>query len=184
MADRKQRIAVMLGFKGFRNAATTIAGIELLQRSRGHGSDPRRCFGRPRALRRSQSGTAAGSWRQRRRTRRPRCSRSSGGSRRARSARARSGHRNCMCGRKVDCQKPALTTVNQSDAATHTSEPLAQPSPDRVKGNTHTITRKAVVGIDAPLTAGTLSGVGSASRPLSPITSDGPVTGNCATGSR
>jgi hypothetical protein len=26
----KQRIAVMLGFKGFRNAATTIAGIELL----------------------------------------------------------------------------------------------------------------------------------------------------------
>jgi hypothetical protein len=64
------------------------------------------------------------------------------------------------------------------------SEPLAQPSPDRVKGNTHTITRKAVVGIDAPLTAGTLSGVGSASRPLSPITSDGPVTGNGATGSR
>jgi hypothetical protein len=34
MADRKQRIAVMLGFKGFRNAATTIAGIELLHRIR------------------------------------------------------------------------------------------------------------------------------------------------------
>jgi transposase-like protein len=30
----KQRIAVMLGFKGFRNAATTIAGIELLHRIR------------------------------------------------------------------------------------------------------------------------------------------------------
>ena len=28
----KQRIAVMLGFKGFRNAAITIAGIELLHR--------------------------------------------------------------------------------------------------------------------------------------------------------
>jgi hypothetical protein len=28
----KQRIAVMLGFKGFKNAAITIAGIELLQR--------------------------------------------------------------------------------------------------------------------------------------------------------
>jgi transposase-like protein len=30
----KQRIAVMLGFKGFRNAAITIAGIELMQRIR------------------------------------------------------------------------------------------------------------------------------------------------------
>jgi transposase-like protein len=30
----KQRIAVMLGFKEFRNAAITIAGIELLQRIR------------------------------------------------------------------------------------------------------------------------------------------------------
>jgi transposase-like protein len=30
----KQRIAVMLGFKGFRNAAITIAGIELLHRIR------------------------------------------------------------------------------------------------------------------------------------------------------
>jgi transposase-like protein len=30
----KQRIAVMLGFKGFRNAAVTIAGIELMQRIR------------------------------------------------------------------------------------------------------------------------------------------------------
>ena len=30
----KQRIAVMLGFKGFNNAAITIAGIELLQRIR------------------------------------------------------------------------------------------------------------------------------------------------------
>jgi transposase-like protein len=30
----KQRIAVMLGFKQFRNAAVTIAGIELMQRIR------------------------------------------------------------------------------------------------------------------------------------------------------
>ena len=30
----KQRIAVMLGFKGFRNAAITIAGIELMHRIR------------------------------------------------------------------------------------------------------------------------------------------------------
>ena len=30
----KQRIAVMLGFKEFRNAAITIAGIELLHRIR------------------------------------------------------------------------------------------------------------------------------------------------------
>jgi transposase-like protein len=30
----KQRIAVMLGFKGYRNAAITIAGIELLHRIR------------------------------------------------------------------------------------------------------------------------------------------------------
>ena len=30
----KQRIAVMLGFKGFNNAAITIAGIELLHRIR------------------------------------------------------------------------------------------------------------------------------------------------------
>jgi transposase-like protein len=30
----KQRIAAMLGFKGFRNAEITIAGIELLQRIR------------------------------------------------------------------------------------------------------------------------------------------------------
>ena len=30
----KQRIAVMLGFKGFRNAAITITGIELLHRIR------------------------------------------------------------------------------------------------------------------------------------------------------
>jgi transposase-like protein len=30
----KQRIAVMLGFKGFRNAAVTIAGIELMHRIR------------------------------------------------------------------------------------------------------------------------------------------------------
>jgi hypothetical protein len=30
----KQRIAVMLGFKGFKNAAITIAGIELLHRIR------------------------------------------------------------------------------------------------------------------------------------------------------
>ena len=30
----KQRIAVMLGFKEFRNAAITIAGIELLHRVR------------------------------------------------------------------------------------------------------------------------------------------------------
>ena len=30
----KQRIAVMLGFKGFRKAAITIAGIELLHRIR------------------------------------------------------------------------------------------------------------------------------------------------------
>ena len=30
----KQRISVMLGFKGFRNAAITIAGIELLHRIR------------------------------------------------------------------------------------------------------------------------------------------------------
>src|SRR3979409_206772 len=30
----KQRIAVMLGFKGFRNAAMTIAGIELMHRIR------------------------------------------------------------------------------------------------------------------------------------------------------
>jgi transposase-like protein len=30
----KQRIAVMLGFKGFTNAAITIAGIELLHRIR------------------------------------------------------------------------------------------------------------------------------------------------------
>ena len=30
----KQRIAVMLGLKGFRNAAITIAGIELMQRIR------------------------------------------------------------------------------------------------------------------------------------------------------
>src|SRR6476659_796997 len=35
--------------------------------------------------------------------------------------------------------------LQQLAAATHTSEPLAQPSPDRVKGNPHTITRKAVV---------------------------------------
>ena len=31
---RKQRIAVMLGFKGFRHAAITIAGIELMHRIR------------------------------------------------------------------------------------------------------------------------------------------------------
>jgi transposase-like protein len=30
----KQRIAVMLGLKQFRNAVTTIAGIELMHRSR------------------------------------------------------------------------------------------------------------------------------------------------------
>jgi transposase-like protein len=30
----KQRIAVMLGFKGFKNAAITIAGIELMHRIR------------------------------------------------------------------------------------------------------------------------------------------------------
>ena len=30
----KQRVAVMLGFKGFKNAAITIAGIELLQHIR------------------------------------------------------------------------------------------------------------------------------------------------------
>jgi transposase-like protein len=30
----KQRLAVMLGFKGFKNAAITIAGIELLHRIR------------------------------------------------------------------------------------------------------------------------------------------------------
>ena len=30
----KQRIAVMLGFKGFRQAAITIAGIELMRRIR------------------------------------------------------------------------------------------------------------------------------------------------------
>ena len=30
----KQRIAVMLGFKGFNNAAITIAGIELMHRIR------------------------------------------------------------------------------------------------------------------------------------------------------
>ncbi len=30
----KQRIAVMLGFKGFRNAAITVAGIELMHRIR------------------------------------------------------------------------------------------------------------------------------------------------------
>jgi transposase-like protein len=30
----KQRIAAMLGFKGFRNAAITIAGIELMHRIR------------------------------------------------------------------------------------------------------------------------------------------------------
>ncbi len=30
----KQRIAVMLGFKDFRNAAVTIAGIELMHRIR------------------------------------------------------------------------------------------------------------------------------------------------------
>ena len=30
----KQRIAVMLGFKGFRHAAITIAGIELMHRIR------------------------------------------------------------------------------------------------------------------------------------------------------
>ena len=36
-ADRhsvKQRVAVMLGFKQFRNAAITIAGIELMHRIR------------------------------------------------------------------------------------------------------------------------------------------------------
>jgi transposase-like protein len=35
----KQRIAVMLGFKEFRNAAITIAGIELLHRIRKGSSD-------------------------------------------------------------------------------------------------------------------------------------------------
>ena len=35
----KQRIAVMLGFKVFRNAAITIAGIEFLQRIRKGNSD-------------------------------------------------------------------------------------------------------------------------------------------------
>ena len=33
----KQRIAVMLGFKGFRHAAITIAGIELMHRICGAG---------------------------------------------------------------------------------------------------------------------------------------------------
>jgi transposase-like protein len=32
--DEKQRIAVMLGFKGFRHAAIAIAGIELMHRIR------------------------------------------------------------------------------------------------------------------------------------------------------
>ncbi len=32
--DEKQRIAVMLGFKGFRHAAITLAGIELMHRIR------------------------------------------------------------------------------------------------------------------------------------------------------
>ena len=43
----KQRIAVMLGFKGFRNAAITIAGIELMQRIR-KGQLALRTSGRPR----------------------------------------------------------------------------------------------------------------------------------------
>ena len=55
----KQRIAVMLGFKGFKNAAITIAGIELLHRirkgqfglgglgvqGRAHLQSGTRCFG-------------------------------------------------------------------------------------------------------------------------------------------
>ena len=40
----KQRIAVMLGFKGFSNAAITITGIELLHRIR-KGQFKLRCLG-------------------------------------------------------------------------------------------------------------------------------------------
>ena len=39
----KQRIAVMLGFKQFRNAAITIAGIELMHRIRKGQFGLRRC---------------------------------------------------------------------------------------------------------------------------------------------
>jgi transposase-like protein len=51
----KQRIAVMLGFKGFRNAAITIAGIELMHRIR-KGQFDRHVWAFKASLRR-QSGT-------------------------------------------------------------------------------------------------------------------------------
>src|SRR5271166_554454 len=44
----KQRLAVMLGFKGFRNAAITIAGIELMQRIRKGQFAPGRLGGQGR----------------------------------------------------------------------------------------------------------------------------------------
>jgi transposase-like protein len=50
----KQRVAVMLGFKQFRNAMITIAGIELMHRIR-KGQFGRRCL-------RVQGGTASGVW--------------------------------------------------------------------------------------------------------------------------
>src|ERR1700740_1067340 len=50
----KQRIAVMLGFKHFRNAAITIAGIELMHRIRKGQFDLRRLG--------VQGGTAPGIW--------------------------------------------------------------------------------------------------------------------------
>ena len=45
----KQRIAVMLGFKGFTNAAITITGIELLHRIRKGQFRLRRLGGQDRA---------------------------------------------------------------------------------------------------------------------------------------
>ena len=50
----KQRVAVMLGFKQFRNAAITIAGIELMHRIRKGQFDLRRLG--------VQSGSAPGIW--------------------------------------------------------------------------------------------------------------------------
>ena len=50
----KQRIAVMLGLKRFRNAAITIAGIELMHRIRKGQFGPRRLG--------VQGGTASAIW--------------------------------------------------------------------------------------------------------------------------
>jgi transposase-like protein len=50
----KQRVAVMLGFKQFRNAAITIAGIELMHRIRKGQFDLRRLG--------VQGGSAPGIW--------------------------------------------------------------------------------------------------------------------------